>query len=211
MPHAISSSCARALLWSGWVVVGLLLLAVGDGPLYFASVSASALALAAVPSAVPRRQRRRDGQDLLVIATLYVAVVALNAAAFLGFTVQHVAGLFLCFAAALLIGVAGPIVYTVGVRRRSFSDLGLRRDNLRSASGFAMVFAAVQFGLTLWGYDLPAAVDWVPLLVMSLVVGAFESVFFRGFVQARLVAQFGTAPGGPLPRSCTARTTSASA
>lgn len=44
-----------------------------------------------------------DRQDLLVIAGLYVAIVALNRAAFVGFTADHVAGLFLCFAAALLL------------------------------------------------------------------------------------------------------------
>jgi membrane protease YdiL (CAAX protease family) len=37
-------------------------------------------------------------------------------------------------------------------------------------------------------------VAWVPLLVMSLVVGAFEAVFFRGFVQGRLEASFGAGP-----------------
>lgn len=59
----------------------------------------------------------------------------------------------------------------------------------------ALVFAGVQFALTLWGYDLPAAVNWVPLLVMALVVGVFESIFFRGFVQNRLEAQFGPVSG----------------
>jgi hypothetical protein len=37
-------------------------------------------------------------------------------------------------------------------------------------------------------------VDWVPLLSMSLTVGVFESIFFRGFVQGRLEASFGTVP-----------------
>jgi len=46
----------------------------------------------------------------------------------------------------------------------------------------------------LLGYRLPAPVDWVPLLVMSLAVGLFEAVFFRGFVQGRLQAGFGTGP-----------------
>jgi len=48
--------------------------------------------------------------------------------------------------------------------------------------------------MTLWGYDLPEPVDWVPLLVMSLVVGFFEALFFRGFVQGRLEASFGSGP-----------------
>ena len=60
--------------------------------------------------------------------------------------------------------------------------------------GLGVLFAGVQFALTLWGYDLPAAEAWVPLLVMSLVVGAFEAVFFRGFIQGRLEASFGTVP-----------------
>jgi membrane protease YdiL (CAAX protease family) len=59
----------------------------------------------------------------------------------------------------------------------------------------ALLFASVQFALTLWGYDLPAPVDWVPLLVMALVVGVFETVFFRGFIQIRLEAAYGPVVG----------------
>lgn len=40
----------------------------------------------------------------------------------------------------------------------------------------------------------PAPVDWVPLLVMALTVGVFESVFFRGFIQGRLEAALGAGP-----------------
>jgi membrane protease YdiL (CAAX protease family) len=196
MAHAITTSRTRAFLWAGWVILGLLLLPLGNGLLYLAAVAGSALVLALVPGAVPRRAGRPriagDRQDLVVIGALYAAVVALNSAAFLVFTVDHVVGMFLCFAAALVLGVAGPLVYTVAVRHRPLSELGLRRDNLRTAAGFALMFAGVQFALTLWGYDLPAPVDWVPLLVMALVVGVFESVFFRGFIQTRLEAQFGT-------------------
>jgi len=35
----------------------------------------------------------------------------------------------------------------------------------------------------------------VPLLTMSLMVGLFESIFFRGFIQTRLSASFGPVPG----------------
>jgi uncharacterized protein len=199
MAHAITTSRTRALLWAGWVIFGLLLLPLGSGLLYLAAVAGSALMLALVPGAVPRRARQSmmagERQDLVVIGALYAAVIALNSTAFLVFTVDHVVGMFLCFATALVLGVAGPMVYTVRVRHRPLSELGLRRDNLRTAAGFALVFAAVQFVLTLWGYDLPAPVDWVPLLVMALVVGVFESVFFRGFIQTRLEAQFGTVAG----------------
>jgi CAAX protease family protein len=73
--------------------------------------------------------------------------------------------------------------------------LGLRLDNLRSTAVLALLFAGVQLALTLWGYDLPAPADWVPLLVMALVVGVFESIFFRGFIQNRFEAQFGPVLG----------------
>ncbi len=59
----------------------------------------------------------------------------------------------------------------------------------------ALLFAAVQFRMTLWGYRLPTPADWVPLLVMSVAVGLFEAVFFRGFVQGRLEASFGIVAG----------------
>jgi membrane protease YdiL (CAAX protease family) len=130
-----------------------------------------------------------------MIAAFYAAVVTFMWLAFVAFGTDDVLGLFLCFATALLIGVIGPVVYTVWTRSGSLHDLGLRRDDLPKTLTLAAVFAAVQFAITLWGYDLPAAVDWVPLLVMALVVGVFESVFFRGFVQNRLEAHYGSARG----------------
>ncbi|GAA1949954.1 hypothetical protein GCM10009798_06480 [Nocardioides panacihumi] len=126
---------------------------------------------------------------------LYVAIVALMRLAFVGFTTDHVAGLFLCFAAALLIGVLGPIYVTVWRRGAPLADLGLRLGDWRATGLLALLFAGVQFSLTLWGYDLPAPVDWVPLLVMALVVGVFETIFFRGFIQTRLEAAFGPVGG----------------
>jgi membrane protease YdiL (CAAX protease family) len=180
--------------WVAWVVGALLLLPVVEGPAYAVVVAGSALLLAV---ALPGRPPRPAGvtRDLAVVALLYAAVVALLAAAFRGFTTDHVAGLFLCFAGALLVGTVGPIIHTVWVCGRPLADLGLRGDGWRPTLLLALLFGGVQFALTLWGYDLPAPVDWVPLLVMALVVGVFESVFFRGFVQGRLEEAFGSRIG----------------
>ena len=41
----------------------------------------------------------------------------------------------------------------------------------REYLGLAVLFGGTQFALTLWGNALPAPEDWIPLLVMSLVVG----------------------------------------
>jgi uncharacterized protein len=110
------------------------------------------------------------------------------------FTAENVAGLFLTFGAGLVLGVAGPVVYTTFLRRRSLRTLGLGLHALRPTLALALVLGGVQFVIMFRGYTLPAPVDWMPLLVLSLTVGVFEAVFFRGFVQGRLEASFGAAP-----------------
>jgi len=195
MEHEQLAARWRSTLWSAWVVGALLLLSFASGATYLVVVAGSALLLALVPGALPSRARRAGGHDLAAVLTTYVVVVALFRLAFVGFTEDHVVGLFLAFATGLVVGVAGPVWWTVWVRGRPLRDLGLRRDDLPRAVGFALLFGGVQFALTLWGYDLPDPVDWVPLLGMALVVGVFESVFFRGFVQGRLEERFGTVPG----------------
>jgi membrane protease YdiL (CAAX protease family) len=137
-----------------------------------------------------------DWRDLRAIAVFYAAIVGLYRLAFVVFTADIVAGLFFSFAAGLLLGVAGPVVYTVWRRKRPLADLGITRERLPETLVLGGLFAATQFAITLWGYDLPAdAEDWVPLLVMSMTVGLFEAIFFRGFVQTRLEASTGTLPG----------------
>ena len=190
-----SRSTFRIVLWSIWAVGALLLLSVVPAAMYGPSVAVSALLLCLVPDALPPTSRRRDRHDLIAVASLYLGVVALMRLAFVGFTTDHIVGLFLAFASALLLGVIGPLYYTIWMRGRPMADLGLRRDNWRPTAVLALLFAGVQFALTLWGFDLPAPEDWVPLLVMALVVGVFEAIFFRGFVQNRLEAQFGPVLG----------------
>ncbi|HSJ85018.1 MAG TPA: type II CAAX endopeptidase family protein [Acidimicrobiia bacterium] len=176
-------------------MAALLALNIANLTLWAALVVPVALLLALIPGLRPAfTHRGADGRDLLVIGVLYVAVVGLFRLAFTVFTTDNVLWLFLSFAFGLIIGVVGPIVYQVWMRGRDLRSLGLGFHHLRATLTLGLVFAAIQFASTLWGYDLPAAVDWVPLLVMSLVVGLFEAVFFRGFIQGRLEASFGVIP-----------------
>jgi len=183
-------------IWAAWVVFALLLMPlVGQWEwLYLACVTGSALLLSFV---IRPMRHPGDGstRDIAIIAVFYVTVVALIRLAFVVFGTDHIPGLFLSFAGALLLGVVGPVIYTVWTRGGSLGDLGLRRDNWQSTALLAVLFAAVQFAITLWGYRLPTPVDWIPLLVMALVVGVFESIFFRGFIQNRLEASFGSRTG----------------
>lgn len=185
--------------WAVFVVLALLLLDATSRAAWAVAVSVAAAVGAALahrhrPGAEPAR-RAVDRDDLVVIGILYVVVVALLRVAFVGFGTDRVAGLFLSFGTALVLGVAVPLWYTVRWRGRSLRSVGLGHD-WRAAAVPGLCFASVQLAITLWGYDLPSrAVDWVPLLVMSLMVGAFETVFFRGFAQGCLERSFGTALG----------------
>ena len=179
------------------VVVGLLLLDVFAGVAYAVAVSAGMLLVALVWRDAGRGSSlvwwRPDGRDLVTVAVLYLGVVTANRVAFVGFGTDSMVGLFIAYAVVslLILGVAGPVVYTVWWRSRSLRSLGVGLHNWRPTMVLALVFAGVQFSITLWGYDLPDPVNWVPLLLMSLTVGAFESVFFRGFIQNRLEESFG--------------------
>lgn len=187
-------------VWIAFPVIGLLAMAVMD--LFWVGIAIPVLALALV---VAQRARPLTGVrwvrtaidrgDFVAIAVMYLLVVALFRTAFTGFGTDRVAGLFLSFGVGLILGVAGPVWYIVWYRHESLASLGIGRQNLAPTIAFGVLLAAVQFALTLWGYHLPRPVDWVPLLVMSVVVGAFEAVFFRGFIQQRLEANLGVLPG----------------
>jgi membrane protease YdiL (CAAX protease family) len=179
--------------WVAYVVSALLTLDVVSGVAYAAIVGAAALALSLVTSAWAGPLGKSDRRDLWWMGALYLAVVALFRLAFTVFTTDRTAAMFLAFAAGLLLGTVGPVIYTAWVRRRQLRSLGLGIHNLRRTLLLGLLFAGVQFSISLWGYDLPAPIDWVPLLVMSLTVGVFESIFFRGFLQARLEANVGRA------------------
>lgn len=187
--------------WVAWCCAAILALPLLDapwfGPLgYGFAIALSALLVGAVTGTLLRDRRRVDVRDLVAIAALYLVVVALFVLAFRVFTTGNVLGLFLCFAAGMLVGVVGPIVYTVWMRGRALGTLGLGSSHWRAAIGLGVLLGALQFAVTFIGRELPAdPEDWVPLLVMSLTVGVFESVFFRGFVQDRLRASFGQGAG----------------
>jgi membrane protease YdiL (CAAX protease family) len=187
------------LLWVGFVVVSLLALDVLDQTVWAIAIpmTAGALWLGSTSWWRPlsiSRPGALDARDLAVVAGLYVAVVGLWRLAFTVFTADRWLPLFLCFGGGMLLGVAGPVVYTVWLRRRPLASLGLGAHRLRSALALGLLFAAVQAATMFWGYQLPAPVGWVPLLVLALTVGLFEAVFFRGFVQGRLEVSFGTGP-----------------
>lgn len=186
----------RRIIWVTWLIAALLFLAIGNGLVYGLMIPLTAgLLVLLAPGLVPSAGRHVDGRDIRAVLLLYIGVVGTLYVAFQVFTVDRTLGLFLCYAAGLILGVVGPVIYTVWMRGRPLADLGLTAKNWRQAFGLGLVLGLIQFFLTLYGYDLPAPIDWVPLLTMSLMVGLFEAVFFRGFIQTRLSASLGPIPG----------------
>ena len=172
-----------------------MLLLIDNLALWAGIVVPVALALIFVPGLRPPVVHQRvDRTDLLVVGSFYVVVVGLFRLAFTVLTTDNVLGLFLAFGFGLLVGVVGPIVYQVWFRDRDLRSIGLGLHQIRPTLTLGLVFAGIQYVTTLWGYDFPTPVEWVPLLVMSLVVGLFEAVFFRGFVQGRVEESFGVVP-----------------
>jgi membrane protease YdiL (CAAX protease family) len=194
-------SVAHLAVWTTFAVVALLLMDVLDLTVFGVVIPVAGVLLALVMARIgppnPSIAWTRlvvDRADVIAIASLYVVTVALFRLAFGVFGTDRVAGLFLSFAAALLVGVVGSVIYTTWIRRRPLASIGIGPQNLRSTLRLGLLLAAVQFSITFWGYDLPEPLDWVPLLVMAFTVGLFEAIFFRGFIQGRLEASFGVAP-----------------
>ncbi|HSJ29362.1 MAG TPA: hypothetical protein VLB67_14240, partial [Acidimicrobiia bacterium] len=167
--RSVAERSSRLVAIGVVVAAGLLLLDLFQGVTYTAVVSIGLLASAVLWRLVGRGSTlawwRPDGPDLLAVGVLYLALVTAIRVAFVGFTTESMAGLFIGFAVVglLLLGVTAPVVYTVVWRSRPLRALGVGLHEWRPTVVLALVFATVQFTMTLWGYDLPQAVDWVPL------------------------------------------------
>ena len=126
---------------------------------------------------------------VLVVATLYVA--------FQVFTTERVAANFITFAVVGLaaLGVAIPVFYTVLVRRRPLRDIGLTRHYLLASLILGLVLGWDTYRNTVAGLQVAWTSELVPLATMTLAVGLFEAVFFRGWLQLRFEEAFGLVPG----------------
>lgn len=136
------------------------------------------------------------GSYLLVVASLYVA--------FQIFTTDRVAANFISFGPVTLagLGVALPLFYTALGRRRPLGDLGVTMQGLLPSLILSLLLGWDTYNNTLAIMDVGWTRAQIPLVVMSLVVGLFEAVFFRGWLQLRFEEAFGLVPGLILGAAC---------
>jgi hypothetical protein len=140
----------------------------------------------------------KPGRDLiavlaswvLVVGALYTATVVVGSEAWGGI------GYFLLYAVlgAGIFGVGIPLYWTVVIRKRPLSDLGISTRWLWLSLILQVVFAALQYAGTLAKSGIPDFESFVPLLALSLTIGFFEAVFWRGWVLLRLEEAFGVIP-----------------
>jgi uncharacterized protein len=127
---------------------------------------------------------------VLVVGALYTATVVVGSEAWGGIAY------FLLYAllGAGIFGIGLPLYWTVVVRKRPLSDLGISTRWLWISLGVQIVLAALQYMGTLAKTGLPHFEKFIPLLALSLCIGFFEAVFWRGWVLLRLEESFGLVP-----------------
>lgn len=127
---------------------------------------------------------------LLVVGTLYTATVIVGpdfGGGLAYFVLYAVLG-------ATLFGVGIPLYWMAIVRRRPLADLGLTTRWWGLSIALQLGFAALQYAGTLARVQLPPFEQLVPLIALTLAIGFFEAVFWRGWILLRLEEAFGIVP-----------------
>jgi membrane protease YdiL (CAAX protease family) len=142
--------------------------------------------------------RWNPNRDLVVVAISWLLVVGAlyTATTIIGQTVWGGIAYFLIYAVigAALCGVGIPLYWTVVVRKRPISDLGLTSRRAWLSIALQMVFAVLLFIPTLLKMTLPPLQNLIPLIALALTIGFFEAIFWRGWVLLRLEESFGLLP-----------------
>lgn len=148
--------------------------------------------------------RWQPGRDTWVAILSYFLVLIALYTAFQVFTTERVAANFITFGPVTLagLGVAVPTLYTVFVRRRPLSDLGITGRQLLPSLMLGLLLGWDTYTNTLAPLNVAWEKTHVPLIVMALAVGLFEAIFFRGWLQMRFEEAFGLVPGLIIAATC---------
>lgn len=142
--------------------------------------------------------RFNPGRDLLaVLVSWFLVTGALYTATFIAGT-DTAGGMLYFFVYAIvtaaLFGVGVPLYWTVIVRKRPVSDLGITTRLLGASLVIQVILAGIQYSAALSGAVFPPLSELLPLIALTLTIGFFEALFWRGWVQLRLEEAFGLMP-----------------
>lgn len=141
--------------------------------------------------------RYSPDKSLLVAIGAWAFVVVFN---FLAFAQKSMIDTIIFYDVGLLFfaGVLIPVFYTRYSRRAALREIGLARAKWKLSSLIGLIATAVFVAPALMGANLSGLGRpdvFVPLLILILVSGFFEAVFFRGFIQLTFERGFGIIPG----------------
>jgi membrane protease YdiL (CAAX protease family) len=148
--------------------------------------------------------RWQPDRDTLVAILSYVLVVAALYTAFQLFTTERVAANFILFGPVglALLGVGIPVFYTSRVRHRPLADLGITTRYLVPSLILSLLVGYDTYRNTLATMDVEWGQSVMPIVGLALMVGFFEAIFFRGWLQLRFEEAFGLVPGLLLGALC---------
>lgn len=148
--------------------------------------------------------RWQPDRDTWIALGSYLLVATGLVLAFRVFTTTRIAANFITFGVITLagLGVALPVFYTVLVRQRSLSNLGITAHNLLPSLALGLLLGLDTYRATLARLGITWSTDLIPLAAMALAVGLFEAVFFRGWLQLRFEKAFGMVPALILGALC---------
>jgi hypothetical protein len=127
---------------------------------------------------------------LLVVGALYTATVLVGSETAGGMAYF---GLYAILAATVF-GIGIPLYWTVVVRKRPISDLGITTNRLWLSLALQVVLAVLVIPGAIRDLRIPGATELIPLIALALAIGFFEAVFWRGWVLLRLEDAFGVIP-----------------
>jgi membrane protease YdiL (CAAX protease family) len=127
---------------------------------------------------------------LLVTGTLYLANIVIGPQVGGGLVYF---GLYAVIAATLF-GIGIPLYWLVAVRKLPLENLGITGQRLGISLLIQLVLGVMLYTMTLARVDFPSASQLIPLVTLSLAIGFFEAIFWRGWVQLRLEEAFGLIP-----------------
>jgi len=136
-------------------------------------------------------------KEIFAVLASWILVVSAFYLAFHVITIQRVALNFITFGVIgiSLFGIALPVIWTAMIKKRSLAELGIKKDKLVISIILGIILSVVQYFLTIRNIEIPATREMVPLIAMSLAVGFYENIFYRGWVQLRMEEFFGIIPG----------------
>ena len=135
--------------------------------------------------------------DLFAVLLTYLSIVLLL---YIRFHYIPKTDLFLNFIlfGVIIISILGvfiPISYHNLLKKRPLFRMGIKKENWIISLILSIIFGFIVYYITLRNINLPNLNILIPLIIISLAVGLFETLFFRGWLQLRFEEAFGTLPG----------------